>query len=577
MAASGSKLDIAKWITGSNPNSSRSSNVINAKTDVSSGDRRGVALSDVVNGEVTVRLDGSESSVVVKTDLDIGVGDRVFMTYSGNAYKILAFLRTAESITEVEQTVIDFSQTINESIGKLQSDISDLQVGTYFGKEDPTLTNYPYNEWTEPSKHKGDMFYNTESGKAFYFDGTNWQILEDQDIKEALAIASNAQDTADGKRTTFYSMDTPQPPYQVGDLWVSGANNTGDNAGELMVATATRRAEDPVQPDDWVKAVYYSDLLSDTEISLINYADGIRTSLEDQIDSKIQTWSGQYRPTNSNAPANLWTTTIDKQSHFGDLFYDMSTDYVYRWDGSTWQNISGSKIAQAVQDAQQALNYVEGVNTTYYQSSQPSTSLGLVKGDLWVNSSTKVLYIYSGSSWVVATKYTDDTVVNALINTIYVTNDRSSCKGYYRTYQQSSWTTCSTLNWWIFRPAYSSKQMPTLACCSATRSDFRNVTLQFGPSYQFGYQTRSTREFLLTIPNSFPFGNEGTLPGVFLDLSLDNEYVMINDTWRGQITAGGTTRNGVIATPVTPGVNIGGSWTFQGSWRINLFLYSRNQ
>ena len=32
-------------------------------------------------------------------------------------------------------------------------------------------------------------------------------------------MASNAQDTADGKRRVFYSSTKPRGPFEIGDLW----------------------------------------------------------------------------------------------------------------------------------------------------------------------------------------------------------------------------------------------------------------------------------------------------------------------------------------------------------------------
>ncbi len=44
----------------------------------------------------------------------------------------------------------------------------------------------------------------------------------DQTALDAYEAASKAQDTADGKRRVFVS--TPYAPYDIGDLWVNGAD-----------------------------------------------------------------------------------------------------------------------------------------------------------------------------------------------------------------------------------------------------------------------------------------------------------------------------------------------------------------
>lgn len=74
-----------------------------------------------------------------------------------------------------------------------------------------------------------------------------WQQTFDQTALDAYVAASTAQDTADGKRQVF--VDTPYPPYDIGDLWVDGQ--------ELRRCITAKSAGQTYDVNDWVIAVYY--------------------------------------------------------------------------------------------------------------------------------------------------------------------------------------------------------------------------------------------------------------------------------------------------------------------------------
>lgn len=98
----------------------------------------------------------------------------------------------------------------------LQNQIDD-KIETYYG------TSNPWNSWpsgTEPA-HVGDLWYNTSTKILQRYVGPSsntWARIEDAVAIAAADAASNAQDTADGKRRVFLS--TPYPPYDSGDQWI---------------------------------------------------------------------------------------------------------------------------------------------------------------------------------------------------------------------------------------------------------------------------------------------------------------------------------------------------------------------
>lgn len=129
-----------------------------------------------------------------------------------------------------------------------------------------------------------------------------------------------------------------------------------------------------------INAVYYN---------AKDYTDAVKASLDDdidnlqaQIDGNITTWYYNYAPTTSNLPASEWTTEAEKENHAGDLFFDNTTQFCYRWTYSngawTWVLIQDSTISQAIGMAQQALNEanaaISGVDVEYAQNQSTTTA-----------------------------------------------------------------------------------------------------------------------------------------------------------------------------------------------------------
>lgn len=135
---------------------------------------------------------------------------------------------TSEKIKVLEETsnsLKDFAEEVEKQIEELEK-IADGKITTYYYSGVPTLSNFPANEWTieEYENHIGDMYYDKDTGYAYKFLYDNetseylWRKETNAELSEALAKANTAQDTADRKKQIF--VDTPYPPYQIGDLWL---------------------------------------------------------------------------------------------------------------------------------------------------------------------------------------------------------------------------------------------------------------------------------------------------------------------------------------------------------------------
>lgn len=149
-----------------------------------------------------------------------------------------------------------------DGITKDMQDQIDSKAEQHFYAYDPTLDNEPAKSWTtdeEKEKHVDDLFYNTETGKAYRFmkgdDGSyKWELVQDKDVTNALEAASKAQDTADGKRRVFTADaskdEHPDPPYDEGDLWYTGA--------EVLVCGKPKAKGEAYDAGDWGKKDNYT-------------------------------------------------------------------------------------------------------------------------------------------------------------------------------------------------------------------------------------------------------------------------------------------------------------------------------
>ena len=344
-------------------------------------------------------------------DLDNGeIGGSIKFISSDGKYK---------DVTDVEQQTAETKDYIENTLPDVLKDISvqlDGKIETWFQNTDPSES---WDTDEERSAHVGDLWFNTDTKKAYcYSEQYSWGVIEDADAKKALEDASNAQDTADGKRRVFTSQ--PTTPYDKGDLWVQGAT------GGILVANTNRSATETYNAADWVAASNYTG-----DENLNKFIDGVYTpainSILKQLDGVIETWFGTGVPTLSNAPANDWATNADKEVHLGDIYYnnDDGTAYRFSKEGTAykWVEISDSAIASAMQAAAAAQDTADGKRRVFV--TQPTTPYDV--GDLWANGTfLKVCLTAKGENatfdnadWDDATNYTGDEALNEFVNGVF--------------------------------------------------------------------------------------------------------------------------------------------------------------
>ena len=297
----------------------------------------------------------------------------------------------------------EYSETITEL--KTQAD---KKAETWYQGTDPSTS---WNA-TQKAEHEGDIWYNTSNQKTYIYDGSAWQETKSTPPDEVF-------DEIDGKAQIFVRQ--PVPPYSVGDLWFNSA--TSD-----IMTCINGRESGSYTSSDWQKRNKYTDNSYAEEVAgdLSNFADQVVGDLENmqtQIDGKIETYYYDYQPTLTNIPASAWTTETERQKHIGDLFYYKSTGFTYRFlkDGSTWkwQPIKDEDISKALSDAAEAQDTADQKRRVFITTPVPPYD----SGDLWMQGASGDIMTcvnsrqsgnYVSSDWEKKNKYTDDTAVTEL-------------------------------------------------------------------------------------------------------------------------------------------------------------------
>lgn len=156
--------------------------------------------------------------------------------------------------------------------------------------------------------------------------------------------------------------------------------------------------------------------------------DGDISGLKDQIDGAIQTWFYDGIPNALTEPEVHWTTEKDRQTHLGDLYYDNKTGFCYRYMNQngvySWGRIQDTEVTKALADAANAQTTANAKKRIFIVTPKPPYDIG----DLWVQGSNGDIMrcqtpkldgqAYAEADWVKASKYTDDTAVTNLSNTV---------------------------------------------------------------------------------------------------------------------------------------------------------------
>jgi phage minor structural protein len=165
------------------------------------------------------------------------------------------------------------------------------------------------------------------------------------------------------------------------------------------------------------EANQYTNSQLENYVEIVTYNQDI-SAIQNQIDGSITTWFYEYDPTMSNEPASLWSTDDEKNNHLGDLFYNTSTGYSYRFALNNsvyqWIRITDTDVTKALSDASKAQDTADSKRRVFVNQPTPPYEAG----DIWTQGNNGDILScqtakqegesYAAADWVKAAKYTDD-------------------------------------------------------------------------------------------------------------------------------------------------------------------------
>lgn len=225
-----------------------------------------VAFSNVKLERGTVATDWSPAPEDVQASIENEAkareaGDKAIADTTQTLEQALDALR--ESGANDNATLTDLINKANQRLDNLQEQ-ADGEVSNWFYPGAPAPDKAPENEWTTnglKARHIGDTYTSTDESGEFmgkswrYTTEFKWQEIHDTLVSQALAQASKAQTTADGKNTTFLVKPTK---YEEGDTWVMESsqvlNGISYEAGTMLFA---KQGSSAFVESHWVDKVRY--------------------------------------------------------------------------------------------------------------------------------------------------------------------------------------------------------------------------------------------------------------------------------------------------------------------------------
>ncbi|MGG3662105.1 phage tail spike protein [Bacillus gobiensis] len=180
------------------------------------------------------------------------------------------------------------------------------------------------------------------------------------------------------------------------------------------------------------EANQYTNSQLENYVEIVTYNQDL-SAIQNQIDGSITTWFYDYDPSMSNEPANMWSTDEEKNNHLGDLFYNTSSGYTYRFALNSsvyqWIRITDTDVTKALSDASKAQDTADSKRRVFVNQPSPPYE----PGDIWTQGNNGDILScltakqegepYAAADWVKAAKYTDDQrAINAENNAIDYTN-----------------------------------------------------------------------------------------------------------------------------------------------------------
>jgi phage minor structural protein len=310
-------------------------------------------LFDLADGKTTIFYGDPSGTYTAKT------GDYLVNPSDGKSYR---WAGQWVLVTDYVSAIANLQTALECQI--------DNKVETFYQSTDPS-TN-----WTaaEKTAHRGDLWFNTSTGKTYQYSGSGWQEMTANPPQSVF-------NTINGKANIFLGSTTPTGASE-GDLWFQSAS-------EPILTYVNGQ---------WTRYNMYTDDSAFDTWRLNTFATTIANinsdiaDLQEQVDGNITSWFYTVDPSMSLPPVTVdpqnpdstgWDTDAKKDAHLGDLYYNTTNGYTFRFvyqNGAyQWVRVQDSDVARALETAQNALDVADNKRRVFVTTPTPPYDVG----DLW--------------------------------------------------------------------------------------------------------------------------------------------------------------------------------------------------
>lgn len=283
-------------------------------------------------------------------------------------------------LKEVTTSIEAMDGKITLSVSSLEQQL-ERKSGNWYGNYEPTSGNNPASAWTTDElrqEHERDLFFNTTTGYAYQYQKNDsneygWVRVKDKDIEAAQSTAESALskiEVQEGLITAEVSRAKGEEEKLRSAITLTETNilstvsktYTTQEMANKLYANAVQEGQDAADQAE-------KNAKDDTDTKLKNYsttvemnsainqaADNITlevTTVRQAVSEKNGNFYGSKIPTTSNEPASSWTSDNLKSLHIGDIYYDITTGYAYRYT----YKVPGLKITFSSNSRTENVNY----------------------------------------------------------------------------------------------------------------------------------------------------------------------------------------------------------------------------
>jgi hypothetical protein len=373
-----------------------------------------------------VMIDNLPDGVTSYSSDFVKSGDVVYSQAGVNRYGYIEYQYSNDDITLPKNMLTKACQALNNLISPVTTiDISAVDLALYMDGYDHLEVGQAVR--IRSNFHNTDEYLMVESidldlldpSSTSYTLGGEYDTLTGQQNKYLKNLNSNLNKSLDSVAALTDDVKNSAKEIEA----AQGAAASAEKAASDAKDTAAEAEKAASEASGAVAA------------AVIKYDKAIE-DLQKQVDGSIETWFYGEVPTLTNEPAKDWSTDEDKNKHLGDLYYDTSTGYCYRWQNQngiySWSRITDTDVTKALEAAKNAQDTADHKRTIFVDT--PTVPYEI--GDLWVQGDSgdilrcmtarKSTEAYSASDWEVASKYTDDSKANQVQSNLDETNNKVS-------------------------------------------------------------------------------------------------------------------------------------------------------